>query len=203
MGYVSDSIPQTGRKNRLVRRPKDWACTEFPFLSFSHKLDMSVRKEIAMNTIAFALILLIRAILPIAILIALGEWVHRREAYYWLPKWEFMETVTSLLAILAGLLVRLAIPIAGTLLLVYLLRKLDAHWQAEAERIPTAMEKIECWKIKSCSEEQRKNCVAPSSSLPCWQVYRQPNGYLHEKCISCEVFINAPVPALKTEPRRM
>jgi hypothetical protein len=36
-----------------------------------------------MNTIAFAAILLIRLVLPVGILIALGEWVRRREANYW------------------------------------------------------------------------------------------------------------------------
>ena len=114
-----------------------------------------------------------------------------------------METFTSILTILAGLLLRLAIPIAGTLILVYLLRKLDAYWQAEAERMPVTLEKIECWKSKGCSEEQRKTCIAASAALPCWQVHRQANGYLQEKCISCEVFRNAPVPALNIEPRRM
>jgi hypothetical protein len=114
-----------------------------------------------------------------------------------------METLTSLFAILAGLLLRLAIPVAGTIILVFLLRKLDAHWQAEAELTPVTTEKVECWKIKGCSEEQPKNCLGAASALPCWQVYRQPNGYLQEKCISCEVFINAPVPAIKPEPRRM
>ena len=39
-----------------------------------------------MNSIALALILLIRVILPFSILIALGEWVHRREANYWTQK---------------------------------------------------------------------------------------------------------------------
>jgi hypothetical protein len=114
-----------------------------------------------------------------------------------------METVTSLLAILIGFLLRLALPIAGTIVLVYLLQKLDAHWQAEAERTPVTVEKVECWKVKGCSEEQRENCIGAASALPCWQVYRQPNGYLQEKCISCEVFINAPIPAMKPEPRRM
>jgi hypothetical protein len=37
-----------------------------------------------MNTIAVALILLIRVVIPFAILIALGEWVRRREPNYWL-----------------------------------------------------------------------------------------------------------------------
>jgi hypothetical protein len=34
-------------------------------------------------TIAFLVILLIRIILPLCLLLALGEWVHRREANYW------------------------------------------------------------------------------------------------------------------------
>ena len=37
-------------------------------------------------TIAFAVILLIRIILPLGLLLVLGEWVHRREANYWLRK---------------------------------------------------------------------------------------------------------------------
>jgi hypothetical protein len=39
-----------------------------------------------MSTIAFAVILLLRAILPITVLLALGEWMHRREANYWLRR---------------------------------------------------------------------------------------------------------------------
>lgn len=39
-----------------------------------------------MNSIALALILLIRVILPFSMLIALGEWVRRREANYWVHK---------------------------------------------------------------------------------------------------------------------
>jgi hypothetical protein len=114
-----------------------------------------------------------------------------------------MENLNTFLAILTGLLLRLAIPILGTLILVYFLRKLDAHWQTEAEHLPVTIEKVECWKVNGCSEEQRKNCVAASSPLPCWQVYRRPNGYLQEKCIACKVFTNAPRPTLKIETRRM
>src|SRR5215210_4986781 len=100
-----------------------------------------------------------------------------------------METIPSFLAILIGLLLRLAIPIAGTGILMYFLRKLDARWQAESE-LPTApAQKIECWKIKGCASAQKKNCAAVSSALPCWQIFRQPNGYLQEACISCPVFI--------------
>jgi hypothetical protein len=114
-----------------------------------------------------------------------------------------METLTSFLAILAGVFLRLAIPIVGTSCLIFFLRRLDARWQAAARLQPSPVEKPECWKIKGCSPEQQRNCIAGSSSLPCWQVYRLPNGYLREECISCEVFVNAPVPILRIEPRRM
>jgi hypothetical protein len=114
-----------------------------------------------------------------------------------------MDTLNSLLAVGAGLLLRLAVPLLGTGILVYFLRKLDEQWQAEAELPRVRAAKIECWKIQGCSEGQKKSCKAAASSLPCWQFYRQPNGYLQENCISCEVFINAPIPALNIEPRRM
>jgi hypothetical protein len=35
-------------------------------------------------TIALTVILLIRIILPVGLLLSLGEWIHRREAKYWL-----------------------------------------------------------------------------------------------------------------------
>lgn len=105
-----------------------------------------------------------------------------------------MEAITSLLYVAAGLLVRLAIPIAVTAVLIYGLRKLDARWQAEAQA-PVPVEKPKCWEIKGCSPEDVENCIAGRSSLPCWQVYRRPNGYLRDECISCEVFRHAPIPA--------
>jgi hypothetical protein len=37
-----------------------------------------------MSTIAIAVVLLIRLVLPVTLLIALGEWFHRREEKYWL-----------------------------------------------------------------------------------------------------------------------
>ncbi len=114
-----------------------------------------------------------------------------------------MEAIVSFLIILTGLLLRLAIPIAGTIIVVYLLRNLAAHWQMEAQLPPAPAHKAECWKIKGCSSAQKKTCKAIVSPLPCWQVFRQPNGYLHEECISCKVFIDAPAPALQVEPRRM
>lgn len=39
-----------------------------------------------MSTVAIAVIFLIRMILPFGLLIALGEWMRRREANYWLRR---------------------------------------------------------------------------------------------------------------------
>lgn len=114
-----------------------------------------------------------------------------------------METIISLLALIAGLLIRLAIPLAITILLIFFLRKLDNYWQAEAQLVEPAAQEIKCADIKGCTPEQRNNCIATKSNLPCWQAKRLPNGYLHEECLSCEVFTEAPMPALKTESRRI
>jgi len=111
-----------------------------------------------------------------------------------------METILSLLAILTGLLVRLVIPILITAGLIFVLRKLDAHWQAEAQT-PVTIEKQECWKIKGCPPEQIETCKGASSPLPCWQANRSSNGYLREECLSCQVFTDASVPVL--QPRRI
>lgn len=114
-----------------------------------------------------------------------------------------MDGLIPILYILAGLLLRLAIPIAGTLLVIFVLRKLDAHWRAEAELQTAAVGKPECWKIKGCTPEQVQDCTASRSPLPCWQTNRLPNGYLQEECLSCPVFLEAPIPTLKIEPRRL
>jgi|SRR3990172_6126777 len=112
-----------------------------------------------------------------------------------------MEAIFSFLAILAGVLLRLVVPIAGTAVLIHFLRRLDARWQTEAQLQPIPVQKPECWKITGCSARQQKNCAAKTSTLPCWQVFRQPNGYLREGCLSCKVFIDAPIPALRSAAR--
>ena len=109
-----------------------------------------------------------------------------------------METMIAILTFCFGLLMRLALPIAVTLVAVYLLQKLDSHWQAQAEAELEAqaarIERPECWKIKNCPREQRQACPAFLTTKFCWQVYRLPNGYLLEKCLTCEVFLNTPMP---------
>jgi hypothetical protein len=106
-----------------------------------------------------------------------------------------METLFALLAILAGILLRLAVPIAITALAVYLLRRLDEQWQQEAKVSTPTPPKPQCWDIKNCPEERRSNCAGYTSAQPCWQARRMKNGYLQEECLSCSIFLNAPLPA--------
>ena len=110
-----------------------------------------------------------------------------------------MGTITTSLAFCVVLLIRLAIPIAMTVMLIYFLRKLDSRWQAEAGFPPSSLQKPECWKIKDCPPEQQKNCIARTSPLPCWQVFRSTNGYLREECLTCKVFHDAPIARIKTK----
>jgi hypothetical protein len=107
-----------------------------------------------------------------------------------------MEWINSLLAILAGLALRLAIPIVITLLTVYILHKVDVRWREEAASLPAPLEieKPRCWETHQCSAEKMKDCPAPSSTQPCWQLHRLSNGYLSEACLTCQVFRQAPVP---------
>jgi hypothetical protein len=103
-----------------------------------------------------------------------------------------MDNVFALFAILMGVILRLVIPILITVLAVFFLRKLDAHWQSEGESAPLPVKKPECWKINHCPPALRKGCPGYLSPLPCWQAKRLPNGYLQTECLDCKIFRLAP-----------
>ncbi len=104
--------------------------------------------------------------------------------------------MNNLLSILIGLLVRIVLPAGLTLLVIYLLRRLDQRWQKESLRLPVVVSgQKPCWEIKGCKAELRSECPAAASpDIPCWQVFRKKNGMLKEDCLGCEVFRQAPVP---------
>lgn len=99
-----------------------------------------------------------------------------------------------------GLLLRLAVPIGLTALLVWGLRRLDERWQAEAEGVTAVTVAAParnpgCWKINNCPPENRARCKAyahPES--PCWQVHREKSGRLLERCLICNIFREAVAP---------
>lgn len=93
-----------------------------------------------------------------------------------------------------GILVRVGLPLAVTVGIFYVLRRLDERWRREALAVPVAPRKP-CWEIKGCSEEKRKKCPATAQpKISCWQVFRTKDGLLREDCLGCDVFRQAPVP---------
>jgi hypothetical protein len=108
-----------------------------------------------------------------------------------------METISAILAVITGFALRLALPIVITAVAIYFLRRMDTRWQAEAEDqlLLPVVEKPKCWEINGCTAEMRATCAGFRSEQPCWQVFRQDNGYLQERCLGCDVFRKAPIPA--------
>jgi hypothetical protein len=108
-----------------------------------------------------------------------------------------MDSIYAYLMVAAGILVRLGIPVALTILLVEILRRLDDHWQQEGEAsTPVLAVNTRCWEIHNCSSENRASCQAYTHpETPCWQVFRNREGLLREECLGCQVFEKAPVPA--------
>ena len=113
-----------------------------------------------------------------------------------------MDTLTSMLVFLAGVLIRLVVPLSLTALVVFFLRKLDARWQAEAEleKKMLANDEAPCWREQGLSMDRIAQMSA-ASGKPCWQIKRLPNGYLREECLDCDVFLSAPIP--QTKPREV
>jgi hypothetical protein len=104
----------------------------------------------------------------------------------------------TLLVLITGIFLRLIVPLLITALIVLALSRLDAHWQAEAEKERQVLVKddMPCWKEQGLSMEEIK-LRAEKDDQPCWQSHRLSNGYLQEACLDCEVFLDAPVPTPK------
>jgi hypothetical protein len=110
-----------------------------------------------------------------------------------------MEWLTTASAIVLLILLRVAIPVAVTITFIKLLKWLDERWKRESDlegAQEVQVENIGCWEINNCPAEQRAVCQAYNNpDKPCWQIFREKNGRLQERCISCDVFRHAPVPA--------
>lgn len=112
-----------------------------------------------------------------------------------------MEVFTSVLAVLAGILLRFGVPILVMIAAVYFLRKLDIRWQEEARQqlpvVTVSVPQIPCWEVKGCPPEKRQHCAEfLNPEVPCWQQFRASDGQLKDDCLDCNVFRNAPVPVM-------
>ena len=85
--------------------------------------------------------------------------------------------MNTLLVLITGILLRLVVPLVITALIVAALRRLDARWQAEAEKERQALVKDEtpCWKEQGISMDEIK-LRAEKNKQPCWQTHRLSNG---------------------------
>ena len=112
-----------------------------------------------------------------------------------------MDSLQELGAVVAGFLIRFGVPIGLTALVAMLLRMLDNRWQAEAELVRVSgnslgadWNEVRCWEISDCQPEARDKCPAYlQQEEPCWQVFRGEDQRLKEECLTCEVFVGAPV----------
>lgn len=109
-----------------------------------------------------------------------------------------MEWLTTTFGVILLLLLRVAIPIAVTIAIISLLKWLDERWKKEAVDEGSQIVKVGnfgCWELNNCPAENREGCKAYNNpDQPCWQVFRNKNGRLQERCIGCDIFRQAPAP---------
>lgn len=103
------------------------------------------------------------------------------------------------LSVAAGLLVRIGVPALLLVGMVWLMRRLDARWQAEARRQaapPTVRMDPPCWELHACPSAHCDTCMVQGhTEAPCWQQLRDEAGNLPARCLACELFAAVPAPA--------
>ncbi len=115
----------------------------------------------------------------------------------------FMDGIWDAVVIAGMFILRLGVPLAITVAIGYLLRRLDAKWQAEAwaqweasemqrataEPVASSAAKQPCWTLKGCGEAMRDQCPAfKRPDIPCWLARRRAEGRLPAACYECELF---------------
>ena len=116
-----------------------------------------------------------------------------------------MEWFELALSVGLGFALRFAMPLLITAGVIVWLRWLDSRWQTEADEYitrtglqPVPAASVACWDEKGCSPEKRAACPAyQNNQVPCWQLFRDSDGWLQQDCLGCDVFRQAalPIPA--------
>ena len=104
--------------------------------------------------------------------------------------------MTPFFVVLAGVLIRIVLPLLLMIGLVWLLRSLDARWQREAlyqQKLAAEDTGEHTLDLRDCAIENISKKFSVKASEPCWQIFRKSNGYLHEECLHCKVFRAAPI----------
>ena len=112
-----------------------------------------------------------------------------------------MDGLIDIGAVITGLLLRFGLPVLATGSAAWILTRLDRRWQAEAELVRVsrnsmgaAFNEVRCWEVCDCETEKRTACHAyQQQETPCWQVFRNEKENLKNECLTCPVFVEAPV----------
>lgn len=113
-----------------------------------------------------------------------------------------MNELLEPLVVIGLFLLRLAVPLAITLILGYLLRRLDARWESETQSYsdtvateePAAVQQT-CWEAKECSPRRRSRCPACRLAyIPCWLARLRVENRLPAECTTCVRFTSRTVP---------
>lgn len=102
-----------------------------------------------------------------------------------------MNAFPEFFAVAFGFLLRLGIPVGLSILIGWLLRRLDARWQAEAEselaQLQARTTPAPCWEVHHCPPGMRQRCPAYNQpNVPCWE-HQRANGQLQAACLTCKV----------------
>jgi len=130
-----------------------------------------------------------------------------------------MGTFIDTMVMIGFFVLRLGVPLLLVFGVGYLLRRLDAKWEAElwqqAEKSPrpvarptsprprpqpvgqtvhllTAQDVFgqPCWDIKDCAPEMLEHCPAVASpEMPCWLARQESEGQLPKACYNCSIYV--------------
>jgi hypothetical protein len=104
--------------------------------------------------------------------------------------------IEAVLVFLGWTILRVGIPVLVTAILVLWLKQLDSRWKEQAllEGEAEAQEPA-CWEVMHCPPARRAHCPAyRHPQVPCWTIFRAPDGSLKPACLDCEVFQRTPIP---------
>lgn len=117
-----------------------------------------------------------------------------------------MTPITEAVAMVLLFVLRLGIPLAVTILVVWGLRRLDARWEADASarraakavasgevaaaRLASPMATSKpCWSLRGCPERRQAACAAcADTAMPCWLARLRADGRLPGACYGCALF---------------
>lgn len=115
-----------------------------------------------------------------------------------------MEGLLDILAIIGLFMLRLAVPAGLTVGVGYLLRRMDARWETEAQGRPEVVQgqvaakpQRPCWEEKGCTEAKKLKCAASRvTDIPCWLARLRAENKLPSACTDCYRYKGklAPVP---------